>query len=97
MSEEVEVDFEVIVIGGGVAGCVAAYTLAGQGHEVLLIERAMEPGSKNLSGGVFYCRVMEQVFPDFVNEARSTLTTGTSVLLSPLMQSQCCVQSLICG
>ena len=69
MSEEVEVDFEVIVIGGGVAGCVAAYTLAGQGHEVLLIERAMEPGSKNLSGGVFYCRVMEQVFPDFVNEA----------------------------
>lgn len=69
MSEEVEVDFEVIVIGGGVAGCVAAYTLAGQGHEVLLIERAMEPGSKNLSGGVFYCRVMEQVFPDFIHEA----------------------------
>ena len=53
MSEEVEVDFEVIVIGGGVAGCVAAYTLAGQGHEVLLIERAMEPGSKNLSGWCF--------------------------------------------
>ena len=26
-------------------------------------------GSKNLSGGVFYCRVMEQVFPDFVNVA----------------------------
>ena len=69
MSEEANVDFDVIVIGGGVAGCVAAYTLAGLGHEVLLIERAMEPGSKNLSGGVFYCRVMEQIFPDFIDEA----------------------------
>ncbi|QWW18968.1 FAD-dependent oxidoreductase [Schaalia sp. 19OD2882] len=64
-----EVDFEVIVIGGGVAGAVCAHTLAQHGREVLLIERGAEPGSKNLSGGVFYCRVMEQVFPGFVDVA----------------------------
>ncbi|GAE72279.1 electron transfer flavoprotein-quinone oxidoreductase FixC [Cutibacterium acnes JCM 18916] len=42
----VEPDFDVIVVGGGVAGAVAAYELAGEGHEVLLVERGREPGSK---------------------------------------------------
>ncbi|EFS92776.1 hypothetical protein HMPREF9607_00989 [Cutibacterium modestum HL044PA1] len=47
----VEPDFDVIIIGGGVAGTVAAYQLSRAGHDVLLIERGQEPGSKNLSGG----------------------------------------------
>ncbi|HZK04277.1 MAG TPA: FAD-dependent oxidoreductase [Actinomycetaceae bacterium] len=64
-----EVDFDVIVIGGGVAGPVAAYQLAKAGRSVVLIERGPEAGSKNQSGGVFYSRVMEQVFPNFVDEA----------------------------
>ena len=64
-----DVDFDVIVIGGGVAGTVCAHRLARDGHQVLLIERGTEPGSKNLSGGVFYCRVMEEEFPDFVTRA----------------------------
>lgn len=66
---EVEPDFDVVVIGGGIAGCVTAYQLASAGRSVVLIERGEAPGSKNLSGGVLYCRVMEQVFPDFVTEA----------------------------
>jgi electron transfer flavoprotein-quinone oxidoreductase len=52
-----------------VAGCVAAYQLARQGRSVVLIERGEAPGSKNLSGGVLYCRGMQQVFPDFLDEA----------------------------
>ena len=69
MTEPAEPDFEVIVIGAGIAGCVAAYQLARQGRSVLLIERGEEPGSKNLSGGVLYSRGIEQVFPDFLAEA----------------------------
>ena len=63
------VDFDVIVVGAGIAGCVTAYELARAGHEVLVVERGAQPGAKNLSGGVLYCRVMERVWPDFVREA----------------------------
>ena len=58
MTEPAEPDFDVIVIGAGIAGCVTAYQLAQQGRSVLLIERGEEPGSKNLSGGVLYSRGM---------------------------------------
>ena len=64
-----EPDFEVIVIGAGIAGCVTAYQLARQGRSVLLIERGEAPGSKNLSGGVLYSRGIQQVFPGFLTEA----------------------------
>jgi electron transfer flavoprotein-quinone oxidoreductase len=69
MSEEAEVDFDVIVVGAGIAGCVTAYLLARQGRSVVLIERGEAPGSKNLSGGVLYCRGMQKVFPDFLDAA----------------------------
>lgn len=69
MSEEPVVDFDVIVVGAGVAGTVCAYQLAQAGHQVLLVERGQQPGAKNLSGGVFYCQVMEQVFPGFAEIA----------------------------
>src|SRR5665647_3695127 len=80
-----EVDFDAIVIGGGVAGCVAAYQVAKAGRSVVLIERGAEPGAKNLSGGVFYSRVMEQVFPNFVTEApvERHITRNVVSFLSP--------------
>jgi electron transfer flavoprotein-quinone oxidoreductase len=80
-----DVDFDVIVIGAGVAGCVTAYQLAAAGHSVLLVERGAKAGSKNLSGGVLYCRVMERVFPGFLTEApiERRVTRNCLSFLSP--------------
>ncbi len=64
-----EPDFDVVVVGAGVAGCVTAYKLAQQGHSVVLIERGEAAGSKNLSGGVLYSRGMQEIFPNFLDEA----------------------------
>jgi electron transfer flavoprotein-quinone oxidoreductase len=69
MTGTAEPDFDVIVIGAGIAGCLTAYQLARQGRSVLVIERGEAPGSKNLSGGVLYSRGIQQVFPGFVDEA----------------------------
>jgi len=68
-SAQAEPDFDVIVVGAGIAGAITAYRLARQGRSVLLVERGEAPGSKNLSGGVLYCRGMLEVFPDFLKEA----------------------------
>lgn len=80
-----DVDFDVIVIGAGVAGCVTAYQLAVKGHSVLLAERGPKPGSKNLSGGVFYCSVMKEVMPEFEAEApiERRVTRNCLSFLSP--------------
>ena len=69
MPETAEPDFDVIVVGAGIAGCVTAYQLARQGRSVVMIERGESPGSKNLSGGVLYSRGIQKVFPEFLDEA----------------------------
>lgn len=80
-----EVDFDVIVVGAGVAGCVTAYQLAERGRSVLLIERGTSPGAKNLSGGIFYCRVMQEAMPAFLAEApvERRITRNCLSFLSP--------------
>jgi len=52
MSEEST--FDVIVVGAGLAGLAAAYTMAREGLEVLVLERGEYPGSKNVTGGRLY-------------------------------------------
>jgi len=66
MSDE---KFDAIVVGAGVAGSTAAYLLAREGLQVVLVERGPYPGSKNLSGGVLYTRVLERIFPSYAEEA----------------------------
>lgn len=64
-----EVDFDVAVVGAGPAGSVAAMLLARAGYSVVLIERGQAPGAKNLSGGVLYGRVLDDIIPDWATTA----------------------------
>lgn len=58
MSEE---RFEVIVIGGGLAGLSAAYRLAKAGRKVLVLEKGPASGSKNVSGGRIYTYALDKL------------------------------------
>ncbi len=61
--------FDAIVVGAGLAGCVAAYQIAKAGLSVLVIERGNYAGSKNMTGGRIYTHSLEKVFPGFAAEA----------------------------
>jgi len=62
-------EFQVIVVGAGPAGATAAYLLAKAGLNVLLVERGQSAGSKNVSGGLIYTGILNQVYPNFWEEA----------------------------
>ncbi|MCO7254090.1 FAD-dependent oxidoreductase [Dickeya oryzae] len=66
MSEE---KFDAIVVGAGVAGCVAGYVMAKAGLDVLVIERGNSAGSKNMTGGRLYAHSLEKIMPGFAQEA----------------------------
>ena len=61
--------FDAIVIGAGMAGNAAAYTMASRGLKVLQLERGEYPGSKNVQGGILYADMLEKIIPDFRDEA----------------------------
>lgn len=66
--------FEAVVIGAGPAGCAAAFELARNGVEVLVLERGKFPGSKNVTGGILYGQTntpynLDYLIPEFEKEA----------------------------
>lgn len=61
--------FDVIVVGAGLAGLSAAYTMAAKGLKVVAIERGDYSGSKNVMGGILYRQPTAEVFPEFWKDA----------------------------
>ena len=61
--------FDAIVVGAGPSGNAATYTLAKAGLKVLQIERGEYPGSKNVQGAILYAQALEQIIPDFRDDA----------------------------
>ena len=66
MSDE---GFDVIVVGAGPAGSIAAYELARKGYQVALLERGAAAGAKNVTGGRMYSHALRNVLPEFRDEA----------------------------
>lgn len=61
--------FDAIVVGAGLAGLGAAYTLASEGLEVLVLERGDYAGAKNVTGGRLYVNPVRELFPDIWKKA----------------------------
>ncbi|WP_348610529.1 FAD-dependent monooxygenase [Halobaculum rarum] len=62
--------FEAVVVGAGPGGAAAAAVLADNGVETLVLERGVEAGSKNVSGGLLYAEesapfALDSLFPGF--------------------------------
>ncbi|WP_135303147.1 FAD-dependent monooxygenase [Haloarcula amylovorans] len=66
--------YEAVVVGCGPGGAAAAVTLARNGVETLVLERGVDAGSKNVSGGLIYAEesapyTIDGLFPEFREEA----------------------------
>jgi len=62
--------YEAVVVGAGPGGAAAAAALANHGVETLVLERGVDAGSKNVSGGLIYAEesapyTIDDLFPDF--------------------------------
>ncbi len=66
--------FDVIIVGAGPAGSAAAITLAKEGHDVLMLEKAKVPGHRNMTGGILFGGYLPgysimDIVPEFEAEA----------------------------
>lgn len=64
-----DAQFDVIVVGAGPSGNAASYVLAKRGLKVLQLERGEYAGSKNVQGAILYANALEQIIPDFREDA----------------------------
>jgi electron transfer flavoprotein-quinone oxidoreductase len=60
--------YDVIIVGAGPGGTVAAKTASRKGLKVLLLERARTPGEKNMSGSYLFRDLNEELWPGYLEQ-----------------------------
>ncbi|WP_306059666.1 FAD-dependent monooxygenase [Natronococcus wangiae] len=83
MAEDRE-HYEAVVVGCGPGGAAAAARLAEHGIETLVLERGVEAGSKNVSGGLIYAEesapyTIDDLFEGFREEAAERPVTDYQI------------------
>jgi electron transfer flavoprotein-quinone oxidoreductase len=73
MTEDYE-HYEAVVVGAGPGGAAAAATLARSGVETVVLERGVDAGSKNVTGGLIYAEesapyTIDGILPGFREHA----------------------------
>jgi len=76
--------YEAVVVGAGPGGAAAAARLAEAGVETLVVERGVEAGAKNVSGGVVYAETsapytVDDLFEGFREEATERPVTANYI------------------
>ena len=60
---------DCVVVGAGPAGSAAALQMARDGLDVVLLERGVRPGAKNVMSGVLLTQKLHDLVPDFRDRA----------------------------
>jgi len=60
---------DCIIVGGGLAGLSAAYGLASEGLDVMVLERGDYSGAKNVTGGRLYVSPLRDIYPELWQKA----------------------------
>ena len=80
-------DFDIIVVGSGCAGGVAAYVASSAGKSVLVVERGNFAGAKNMTGGRIYSHSLKKVSPTSSprrpSSARLRMSASPCLIQSP--------------
>jgi len=76
--------YEAVVVGCGPGGAAAAAALAQNGVETLVLERGVDAGSKNVSGGLLYAEesapyTLDTLFPGLREEATERPVTDNYI------------------